>query len=234
MLSPQLADAGDGSDYDEEETQEEPKSKKKGAAASAASRPRRPKSSWIPTSRRPAVARFARLLKGENWKLTTTLTLEYGDGDPLPVWELDGKEIDGVAHYVDFELLYPRLVTSGLLPANPTPATLGVRLKYRADFASAALRLLYYFLDGEPTFEKKLAASDPAARQEYLPLRQNVLMVGKPAVPFVCVGAVIQTLLAHPYLPLAQRHTPADEFNALLTACQPIIDAPLQFPGAAQ
>lgn len=168
---------------------------------------------------RPPCERFARLsAKERSYWHRTSMTMKYGVGAPLPIWELNGW------HFVDFSALYSRLVARGLLPAAPP------RSKYCDDPASAVMRLLYWYHDNHQEFEDIVASRDPSTREHYLPLRSDVAMVGDPPVPFVELRLVAQTLAEHPYLSLEEKAALDDEFNKLYAACLPIILAPAQFP----
>lgn len=156
----------------------------------------------------------------KGWR-QTTLTFKYGDGAPLPVWELKGW------HYIDFQALYDRLELAGLLP----PPAADPPNKFADDaLLSSALRLLYWYRDNHKQFKAALAY-DPTAQHEYLPLHPYVQLVDidGASVPFITMGPIMQTLMEHPYLSRVEKDTL--DISKIDAACAPIMIAPAQFAG---
>lgn len=137
-----------------------------------------------------------------------------------PTFRFDGaeitvQEVNGY-HWLDFSLLFPRMVARGLLPAVPPS------FKYRDDpQRSPALQMLHFFHDSHAAFKRV-----PRIKQlgsDYLVLHKSVALVC--GVPFIACIAVEQVLLQQPYLSQEEFDALDEAANELSEALRPVIVA---------
>lgn len=151
------------------------------------------------------------------WRVTSFMGddahLHYGDGDPIPVYELDGW------HYVDFTLLYPRMIAAGLFPITPSSSRF---VDDPAHTRLSALQLLYFFVDHSDLYR------DRARLRDYLDLRdEDVVLVD--GMPFVTVHAILRTLMQQPYLNDEQHKALEGHREELEEALAPTIETQLDY-----